>query len=71
MKLHKNFLIVLISLVCFLFSCEMTGTGSKNPAAEGFNIEGSDPEAVALADKVMEEMGGRYAIYSVEFFWRT
>jgi len=31
----------------------------ENPPAEGFNIEGSDPEAVAIADKVMEAIGGR------------
>ncbi len=30
-----------------------------NPAAEGFNLENSDPEAIALADAVMEAMGGR------------
>jgi hypothetical protein len=32
-----------------------------NPAAEGFNLEESDAEAIAIADKVMERMGGRKA----------
>lgn len=32
-----------------------------NPPAEGFDLEGSDPEAIAIADKVMEAMGGRNA----------
>ena len=32
-----------------------------NPAAEGFDLEGSDPEAIELADQVMEAMGGRQA----------
>ncbi len=30
-----------------------------NPPAEGFNEENSDPEAIAIADKVMEAQGGR------------
>jgi len=37
-----------------------TGT-DPNPHAEGFNAEGSDQEAVAIADLVMESMGGRKA----------
>ncbi|NNF36066.1 MAG: hypothetical protein HKN68_18320 [Saprospiraceae bacterium] len=32
-----------------------------NPEAEGFNIQDSDPEAIAIADEVMEAMGGRKA----------
>ncbi len=35
--------------------------GEPNPPAEGFDLEGSDPKAVALADKAMEKMGGRRA----------
>lgn len=35
--------------------------GDDNPAAEGFDAEGSDPEAIALADEVMRSMGGRKA----------
>ena len=31
----------------------------KNPAAEGFDLEGSDEKAIAIADEVMEAMGGR------------
>lgn len=31
----------------------------KNPAAPGFNAEGSDVKAIAIADQVMEAMGGR------------
>lgn len=33
----------------------------KNPAAEGFDLAGSDPQAIAIADEVMEAMGGRQA----------
>ena len=32
-----------------------------NPAAEGFRAEASDPKAIAIADEVMEAMGGRKA----------
>lgn len=32
-----------------------------NPPAPGFDAEGSDPRAVAIADRVMETMGGRAA----------
>lgn len=32
-----------------------------NPPAVGFDLEGSDAEAVAVADRVMEAMGGREA----------
>ena len=30
-----------------------------NPPAEGFDLENSDPKAIAIADKVMDAMGGR------------
>ncbi len=46
-----------------LSSCE-SAPGSEadpNPPAPGFNAEGSDPEAIALADEVMKAMGGRKA----------
>lgn len=33
--------------------------GEVNPPAEGFNLGGSDPAAVELADSVMAAMGGR------------
>ena len=32
-----------------------------NPPAEGFNLEGSDAQAIAIADEVMEASGGREA----------
>lgn len=34
---------------------------APNPPAEGFDLAGSDPEAIALADRVMAQMGGRRA----------
>jgi len=38
-----------------------TASDNNNPAAPGFDAEGSDPEAIAIADQVMETMGGRSA----------
>lgn len=34
---------------------------ADNPAAEGFNAKDSDEKAIAIADAVMEKMGGRKA----------
>ncbi|MCG6922759.1 MAG: hypothetical protein LJF15_16970 [Acidobacteria bacterium] len=34
---------------------------SENPARPGFDREGSDPEAMAVADEVMKALGGRAA----------
>ena len=33
----------------------------ENPPAPGFDAAGSDPEAIAIADQVMERLGGRQA----------
>lgn len=44
----------------FLPLC-MMAQKSSNPAAKGFNEAGSDPKAIAIADQVMEAMGGRKA----------
>lgn len=32
-----------------------------NPAAPGFDVEGSDPRAIAVADRTMDALGGRAA----------
>ncbi|WP_420388561.1 hypothetical protein [Roseivirga sp.] len=53
-------------LAIFLVSCgETTNNEAEevygNPPAEGFNLEGSDAKAMAIADEVMEAMGGRKA----------
>lgn len=48
----------------FLFSCQNNPTeiaSYGNPSADGFNTKGSDNQAIAVADKVMEAMGGRRA----------
>jgi len=67
----KNLLIVLtVILVCF--SCENESKPTKpaligNPAAAGFRAELSDAKAIALADEVMEAMGGRMAYDTTRF----
>ncbi len=38
-----------------------------NPAAEGFDSVNSDPQAIAVADQVMEAMGGRAAWDSLRY----
>jgi len=52
--------------ILFVIALGMMGTlvpamaqKSSNPAAAGFNMAGSDPKAIALADEVMKAMGGR------------
>ena len=59
----KNLL--LIGLLALVISCGNQNSVDvpifDNPAAEGFNEAGSDPEAIALADSVMFAMGGRKA----------
>ncbi len=38
------------------------GVQSENPPMPGFDTEGSDPEAIAVADEVMEKLGGRRSL---------
>lgn len=68
MKLFRN--ILLLTLVSFFIQSCSSGTSDEkseameedlNYPAEGFDIEGSDPQAIVLADKVMTSMGGRKA----------
>lgn len=68
----KNILAPLcIAILLAFFSCKSPNSNSalddttqviityNNPPAEGFDIEGSHPIAVLLADQVMNAMGGR------------
>ncbi|MCB0689252.1 MAG: hypothetical protein KDC53_22090 [Saprospiraceae bacterium] len=48
----------------FLFGCQSSSETVPmvgNPAADGFNQAASDPQAIQIADQVMEAMGGRKA----------
>ena len=64
----KNLLFLLA--LTLLLSCQPqsaqnphsgAASDNHNPAAPGFDAEGSDPEAIAIADQVMAAMGGRTA----------
>ncbi|MEZ4988583.1 MAG: hypothetical protein R2795_26775 [Saprospiraceae bacterium] len=41
----------------------------SNPAAAGFNKSASDPEAIAIADQVMQAMGGRTAWNNTRYIY--
>ncbi len=52
------FRLILVSLLSALAAMP---AAEPNPAAPGFDAAGSDPEAVAIADRVMTALGGRAA----------
>lgn len=62
MKTRLFYLVCLIA-VFGLSACNQPAKEKPygNPAAEGFNAAGSDAKAIAIADEVMEAMGGRKA----------
>jgi len=66
-------LILYVILICMLslWACQTPATTSQvdtspnmegivNEVAPGFDLENSDPKAIAVADEVMAAMGGRY-----------
>lgn len=54
-----------------LFAAEATAAEAVNPAAEGFLAAESDPEAIAVADRVMMRLGGRDAWDATRFItWK-
>ncbi len=63
----KKYSILVALVIMCLAACTPSATEPVeeadygNPAAEGFNEAGSDAQAIALADEVMEAMGGRQA----------
>ena len=70
----KNpFYLTLLFVVLVLFACEQkkdtpAATNiESNPPAEGFDAENSDAKAIAIADEVMEAMGGRAAYDSTRY----
>jgi hypothetical protein len=60
-----NKLLLAMSFVMAFIACQSSGKfvnrDMPNTPAEGFNTEGSDPKAIAIADSVMKACGGRYA----------
>ena len=63
----KKFLLLIFPLA--LYACDgdkreivqVDGLGGENPAAEGFDVKGSDSLAIVWADAVMRAQGGRKA----------
>jgi hypothetical protein len=65
-RTSMKFLYLILFLAVTVVSCESKNEGNSvkvnsdaNPAAEGFDQQGSDPKAIAIADQVMQAMGGR------------
>ncbi len=71
MKSLSSALIMVLMVSVLAISCQGnkdTTSGASaapmadvNPPAEGFDLQNSDPEAIEIADKVMQSMGGRQA----------
>ncbi len=51
--------ILAIGLPLFFFLATVQAQESSNPARPGFNEQGSDAKAIAIADEVMAALGGR------------
>ncbi len=57
-----KYLLLLSLSIALMMSCQSDSSiPYGNPPAEGFNATDSDEQAIAIADKVMEAMGGRQA----------
>jgi hypothetical protein len=60
-----NKLLIVFFFVMAFIACQSSGKfinrDVPNTPAAGFNTEGSDPKAIAIADSVMKASGGRYA----------
>lgn len=69
-------LFMALSLAGLCFACQPAGdtatekntTTTGNPPAEGFNAAASDEQAVAIADSVMQAVGGRQAWDNTRYF---
>ncbi len=55
------FLLLLSLLLACQSATDQQSQAAPNPAAPGFDQQASDPEAIAVADEVMQAMGGRSA----------
>ena len=50
-------------VLCTLLAAAVAAlqAATPNPPAEGFDLQGSDPQAIEIADRAMVELGGRQA----------
>jgi hypothetical protein len=58
---HTLLLLATLPLLPLLPACTATPPQSHNPAAPTFDIDHSDPRAIAIADELMQALGGREA----------
>ena len=55
----------------FVLTPRAGAADETNPPAPGFDLDGSDPRAIEIADRVMAAMGGRQAWDATRFLrWR-
>jgi hypothetical protein len=60
-----------VGLVLFALVPTLTVGAEENPPMKGFDLEGSDARALAIADQVMERLGGRQSWDSTRYItWR-
>lgn len=63
--------IVVIILLPLLSACGTSPRDEANPPAPGFNLANSDTRAIAIADEVMQALGGRRAWDKTRYItWR-
>lgn len=64
-----SFVLIMLAIITIL-SCtnNVKENAPGNPPAPGFNAKTSDDKAIAIADEVMEAMGGRKAWDDTQFF---
>lgn len=62
---RRSFYLFIVALLSFQVG--FAQTDKSNPAADGFDMAGSDPRAIQIADAVMKAMGGRKAWDATHF----
>ncbi|HHL71578.1 MAG TPA: hypothetical protein ENJ29_03615, partial [Bacteroidetes bacterium] len=63
--------VVVIILLPLLSACGTSPRDEANPPAPGFNLADSDARAIAIADEVMQALGGRRAWDKTRYItWR-
>jgi len=68
----KRMMTVVVIIFLFQLSgCDTAPHDQANPPAPGFNLAGSDARAIAIADEVMQALGGRRAWDKTRYItWR-
>ncbi len=59
MKILTTPFLILLTLWACNTKPDIKSLAEQNPAIEGFDLTGSDPSAIQLADSIMHAMGGR------------